>query len=86
MLEYVVDVVPVFATIVDQVEPLFDDLSILYPVIADPPLFDGAVHDRLICDEEAAVAVRLVGVPGIVIEDPVSRYATSSAKYDGTLS
>ena len=42
------------------------DLSILYPVMAAPPLFDGAVHDRLICDEETAAAVRLVGGCGAV--------------------
>ena len=46
--------------------PLSVDLSILYPVIEEPPLFDGAVHDRLICDEEAAVAVRPVGGCGAV--------------------
>ena len=47
--EYVVAALPVFATIVDQVEPLSVDLSILYPVIAEPPLSVGAVHVRLIC-------------------------------------
>jgi len=46
--EYVVAVEPVLARIVDQVEPLSVDLSILYPVIAEPPLLDGAVQERLI--------------------------------------
>ena len=50
VLEYEVAVEPVFDSIIDHVEPLLDDLSILYPVIGEPPLFDGAVHDRLICD------------------------------------
>ena len=57
---------PVLDTTVDQVVPLSVDLSILYPVIAEPPLFDGAVHDRLICDDETAVAVRPVGGCGAV--------------------
>ena len=46
--------------IVDQVVPLSVERSILYPVIADPPLF-GAVHDKLICDEETSVAFSPVG-------------------------
>jgi hypothetical protein len=54
-----VAVVPVFATIV--LNPLPSSLSILYPVIAEPPLSDGAVQLRLICDDETAVAIRLVG-------------------------
>ena len=39
VLEYVVETDAVFATIVDQVVPPLVDLSILYPVIAEPPLF-----------------------------------------------
>ena len=62
--EYVVAALPVFATIVDQVEPLSVDLSILYPVIAEPPLSVGAVHVRLICEGDAAVAASPVGVDG----------------------
>ena len=62
--EYVVAALPVFATIVDQVEPPSADLSILYPVIADPPLSAGAVHVRPICEEDAAVAARPVGGDG----------------------
>lgn len=38
--------------------------SILYPVMAEPPVFDGADHDRLIWVEDADVAARPVGVPG----------------------
>src|SRR5207249_10562781 len=47
---------PVFATRVLQVEPPSVDLSILYPVIAEPPLSAGAVQLRAICEEEADVA------------------------------
>ena len=64
--EYVVDTEAVFATVVDQVVPLLVDRSILYPVITEPPLFDGAVQDRLICEEDVAVAVSPVGDPGAV--------------------
>ena len=52
-----------FATKVAQVKPPSTELSILYPVIAEPPLF-GAVQLKLICEEEATVAVRPVGVDG----------------------
>ena len=62
--EYVVAVEPVLTTMVDQVEPLLADLSILYPVIADPPLFDGAVQERSICDDVAAVDVSPAGTSG----------------------
>src|SRR6476646_3231073 len=37
----------------------------------EPPLLDGAVQDKLICDADAAVAVRLVGDPGAVAAVPV---------------
>ena len=67
MLEYVVEVEIVLATIVVHVEPPLDDLSILYPIIAEPPLFAGAVQDRLICEEEDAVAVNPVGGNGAVV-------------------
>ena len=66
MLEYVVVTLPVFDTIVDHVEPLLFDLSIVYPVIAEPPLDDGAVQERLICEDEESVALRPVGDPGAV--------------------
>ena len=62
-LEKVVAVLPVFATRTLQVEPPSVDLSILYPVMAEPPLF-GAVQLRLICEEDAAVAVSPVGDDG----------------------
>ena len=52
-----------FATKVVQIEPPFVDLSIMYPMMADPPLF-GAVQLRLICEEEATVAESLVGEDG----------------------
>ena len=65
--EYVVAALPVFATIVDQVEPPSVDLSILYPVIAEPPLSVGAVQVRLTCEEDAAVAVTPVGGDGVAM-------------------
>jgi len=49
------------------VAPLSVDLSIWYPVMAEPPLSDGAIQDRLICDADAAVAVRPVGGCGAII-------------------
>ena len=58
-----VAVLPEFDTTVDQVAPPSADLSILYPVIAEPPLF-GAVQLRPICEEDAAVAVSPVGDDG----------------------
>jgi hypothetical protein len=64
--EYVVDVDPVFGKIIDHVEPESVDLSILYPVIGEPPLLLGTIHERLICDDDTAVAVRLVGADGAV--------------------
>ena len=54
---------PEFDTIVDQVEPPLADLSILYPVMAEPPLF-GVDQLKLICEEETAVAVSPVGGDG----------------------
>ena len=55
---------PVFATRVLQVVPPSVDLSILYPVMDDPPLSVGAVQLRLICEEDAAVARAPVGEDG----------------------
>ena len=60
------DAEPVLFTILDQLVPLSADLSILYPVMAEPPLFDGAIQDRLICDDDTAAAVRPVGGCGAV--------------------
>ena len=48
MSEYVVSMLPEFDTIVDHVEPPLVDLSILYPVMAEPPLSVGAVQLRSI--------------------------------------
>src|SRR2546422_5784396 len=56
-----VAVLPEFDAIVDQVVPPSVDLSILYPVIAEPPLSAGAVHVRPTWEEEGAVAVTPVG-------------------------
>ena len=77
--EYVV--LAVFETGVDHVIPLSADLSILYPVMAEPPLFAGAIHDRLICDDEAAVAERPVGAPGAV-DDVVLTVNCDEAEWD----
>jgi len=58
-------VLPEFDTIVDQVEPPSVDLSILYPVMTEPPLSAGAAQLRLICEEEeTAVAVSALGGDG----------------------
>jgi len=62
--EYVVAVLPEFDTIVVQVVPPLVDLSILYPVMAEPPLSVGAVQVRSICEEEGAVAASPVGGDG----------------------
>ena len=78
--EYVV--LAVFATGVDHVILLSADLSILYPVIAEPPLFAGAIHDRLICDDVAAVAVSPVGAPGAVVDDVVLTVNCDEAGWD----
>jgi hypothetical protein len=56
---------PEFDTIVVQVAPPSVDLSILYPVIAEPPLSVGAAQLRLICEEEeTVVAVSALGGDG----------------------
>ena len=60
--EYVVDVVAVLDTIVNQLIPPSVDLSISYPDIVP----EGAAQERLICDVEVAVAVSPVGEPGDV--------------------
>ena len=48
---------PVFATSAVQVIPPSVDLSILYPVMGEPPLSAGGAQLRLICEEDTAVAV-----------------------------
>ena len=68
-----------FETIIDQVEPPSVDLSIKYPVMAEPPLSVGAVQLRLICDEEATVAVSPVG------EDGATARVAAEAVLDGEL-
>ena len=35
--------------------------------MAEPPSFDGAVQERLICDDDTVVAVRPVGGCGAVV-------------------
>ena len=80
MLENVVVVEPVLGTMVENVPPLVD-LSISYPVIAEPPLFDGAVQERLTCDEEIVVAVNPVGDDGAVAVVDV----VALAVFDGVL-
>ena len=77
--EYVVDVEAVFATVVDQVVPPSAERSILYPVITEPPLLEGAVQDRLICDEDTVVAVSPVGGCGEV----AVTFVVADAVFDG---
>ena len=62
--EYEVAALPVFATKTLQVVPPSVDLSILYPVMAEPPLSAGAVQLRLIWEEDRDVAASPVGVDG----------------------
>src|SRR2546425_12617790 len=65
--EYVAAALPDFDTIVAQVPPPSADLSILYPVMAEPPLSEGAVQVRPICEEDTAVAASPVGGDGAAI-------------------
>ena len=58
---------PEVDTIVIQVVPPSVDLSILYPVMTDPPLSAGAVQVRPICEEDDAVAVTPVGGDGVAM-------------------
>ena len=55
---------PELDTIVVQVEPPLADLSIMYPVMAEPPFSVGAVQLKLICEEDTAVATGPVGGDG----------------------
>ena len=55
---------PEFDAIVDQVEPPLADLSIMYPVMAEPPLSVGGAQLRLICEEDTAVAASPLGGDG----------------------
>ena len=62
--EYEVAGLPVFATSVVQVVPPSVDLSILYPVMEEPPLSLGAVQLKLIWEEDTDVALSPVGGDG----------------------
>jgi len=62
--EYVAEVLPEFDKTVNQIPPPSVDRSILYPVMAEPPLSVGAVQLRLIWEEETTVAVSPVGEAG----------------------
>ena len=55
---------PEFEMTVVQVVPPSVDLSIMYPVMAEPPLSAGEVQLKLICEEEATVAVSALGDDG----------------------
>ena len=79
VLEYVVETDPVFATMIVQVELPLTDLSISYPVIVEPPL-PAAVQDKLICDDETALAVNPVGGSGIVATASVVAEAVFDAE------
>ena len=54
---------PVLVTM-DHVAPLSADLSTLYPMMGEPPLFDGALQLRAICVDDTGDAERFVGAPG----------------------
>ena len=64
---------------VDHVVPLSVDLSTMYPVMVEPPLFAGVVQDRLICDDDVAVAASPVGAPGAV----AGAVGVALASFDG---
>lgn len=63
---YVVVAEPVFGVTVDHVLPLLTERSTSYPVIAEPPLLDGVVQDRLICDDDTTAVASPVGGDGAV--------------------
>ena len=58
--------IPVFATTVVHVVPPSVDLSTLYPVIGEPPVFTGIHQERLIRDGETTVALMYLGESGTV--------------------
>ena len=82
--EYVVPVEPVVDTMIDQIEPAFTDLSISYPVIAEPPLLDDAIHLRSIWEDDIVVAVSPVGEDGGVRTLVVIADAMLEGKLDPT--
>src|SRR3989442_1050415 len=55
---------------VSHVVPLSVELSILYPVIGEPPSFSGACQEILICDEETNGVASPVGGGGTAISVP----------------
>jgi len=57
---------PVLDVMVDHVLPLSVERSTSYPVIAEPPLSDGVVQERLICDDETTDAFNPTGGCGMV--------------------
>ena len=61
--------IPVFATMVLQVVPPSVDLSILYPVTAEPPLSVGGAQLRLICEEDTTAAASPLGGDGAIARD-----------------
>ena len=65
--EYIVVALPVFTTSTVQVAPPSVDLSILYPVIAEPPLSVGGAQLKLICEEDTAVAASPVGGDAVTV-------------------
>ena len=73
--EVVVD--PVDAVTVDQVAPPSADDSTAYPVMADPPVTVGAVHERATCPLPA-VAASPVGVPGRAVASTDTTSTSSS--------
>jgi hypothetical protein len=79
--EYSVAVVPVLDATVPHVDPPSPDLSMLYPVMAEPPLLLGATQLRSICEKENAVAARLVGLDGT---DSVAADAVLDGELDPT--
>ena len=59
-------VLAVFGTIIFHVVPPSVELSILYPVIGEPPLLNGEAQEMLIWFEETNAATSPVGGSGAV--------------------
>jgi len=74
----VVPVEPEFAMMTDHMEPSVD-LTISYPVMTVPPLSLGTFQERLICDDDTAVADKLVGGDGEALK------VVADAVFDGLL-
>ena len=73
---------PVLDDMTVHVVPPSWDRSIWYPVTAEPPLLDGAIQDKLICDVEMLLDVRPVGDPGTVAILPL---VVADVVFDGEL-